>query len=173
MTKEQMIVGFLRRCATIAETRFAMGLIEACSVDRLEDGSLSLSHEGEGAYFSIQCQVSLLPDTRSDFVIRSGGTLVAVVEVDDPTHWRDEGKADADRLRDLRMLSECGIPTIRVTNARAMGMDPEVAMAIIRLVAAAEARSIDAWSNAWRAAINHTENARAAEPCTSGTETIQ
>lgn len=180
MTKEEEIVGFLRSCATIAETRFAMALIGVCSVEGLDSNGLSLSHDGEFGYLevSLRCQVQLLPGTRSDFAVYDGGSCVAVIEIGDPTHWRDESKADADRMRDLRVLAEHGVHTVRVTNARAMAMDVDAVSLLLRHVSQLGARHQDLWTSGWRAA---TENCRieaqkAAELCgetTGGAETTE
>lgn len=129
----EVISGFLRRCSTLAETRFALALLEGTTfvADTDEEDGIALSvwhgPEAEETQSDVEarCQVCVLAGTRSDFlltVLYGNFKRHVVVEIDDPSHWKDDTKAAEDRARDLAILG-LGIPTVRLTNAQAMQLD--------------------------------------------------
>lgn len=160
MTKEAMIAAFLRTCSTLAEARFAAGLIAECEVLGYAAGAVSLMPADPESclVFELRSQVALMPDTRSDFAVFypvpssvPSRRLIALIEVDDPSHWSSEAKAAADRRRDLDALASLGVPTLRVTNREASL--PDVAQTILRALESLQSARVDMYQAGRKAAL--------------------
>ena len=119
---------FMRRVATIAEMRFFAGLLSFIKVDGITSPG-HLLFTAQGANLVVAAQITI-GSTRADFVLgvrdREGscyGRLL--VEIDDPSHWRDPEKAAADRVRDRYNLGHSRRPTMRFSNEEVIA-DPKV-----------------------------------------------
>lgn len=108
---------FVLRQTTLAEARFALGVIAVASeIYDWKEEALALEYEGVNE-IELRSQVAV-GGCRIDFVFyreQVPPLPVLVVEIDDPSHWRDAQKAAADRARDRRHLAT-GVPTMRFSN---------------------------------------------------------
>lgn len=115
---------FVSRTTTFAESRFALGVcLEGYHVSECP-GGLYVETPSQG--FIIDTQV-VAGSARYDFVFFEAdkdlrrGRAILVVEIDDPSHWRDPNKSVADKVRDRVTLRSSSAPTMRFSNDELSG----------------------------------------------------
>jgi hypothetical protein len=143
----QIIAAFVRNVGSISEVRFALGIAElAEDIFACRPGDFSFYYQGSN--LRVRSQVSS-DQGRIDFAFYGDGwlphRLLLLVEIDDPSHWRDQYKAAADRVRDRNHLLQLDVPTIRFSNEEAQAIDS--ARAALNYAVRAEAK-LDAIDNA-------------------------
>lgn len=124
--EKDYISAFLATVSTVAELRFALGVIEESLQIRQYANECGLRFDANGAWgdLAIKSQVTK-EGFRSDFVFQDftvfkGWHPILIVEIDDPSHWKLPGKAQGDRVRDRLFLVRGGVPTMRFSNEEVM-----------------------------------------------------
>lgn len=133
-----MVEDFFSRIKTPSELRFARALEAQAEEVYEQEVSGELSFAYDNSIFILKSQFRTTETKRADFAIFRDGRepqAIVMVEIDDPSHWKEKWKESSDRVRDRETALRWLVPTMRFTNSE-VGRDPMAcALEVLKFIA--------------------------------------